>query len=221
MSLCHDGSKTLAPDEVFSYRASMLKSRIVCVEYTLWKACVHSANVRLHMWVFGLLPELLRLSHCLYWTWISMVVSSTLSPSVCPSLQVTSDWSMQEGTGCTEGHTGTSAAAPLAAGMVALMLQVRPCLSWRDVQHIITFTATKVSLAALVIVVNRSVCGHFLIHHILVSEQWRKNYCTENCAPIIFFLTSMLENLTGEPLSLTFVFLFGLISSLFFFIFLD
>uniref|UniRef100_A0A7N8Y1Q5 Proprotein convertase subtilisin/kexin type 7 n=1 Tax=Mastacembelus armatus TaxID=205130 RepID=A0A7N8Y1Q5_9TELE len=56
---------------------------------------------------------------------------------------VTSDWSMQQGTGCTEGHTGTSAAAPLAAGMVALMLQVRPCLSWRDVQHIITYTATK------------------------------------------------------------------------------
>ncbi|XP_044057288.1 proprotein convertase subtilisin/kexin type 7 isoform X2 [Siniperca chuatsi] len=56
---------------------------------------------------------------------------------------VTSDWSMQKGTGCTDGHTGTSAAAPLAAGMVALMLQVRPCLSWRDVQHIITFTATK------------------------------------------------------------------------------
>lgn len=61
-------------------------------------------------------------------------------------LQVTSDWSMRKGTGCTEGHTGTSAAAPLAAGMVALMLQVRPCLSWRDVQHIIAFTATKVSL---------------------------------------------------------------------------
>ncbi|KAI1893277.1 hypothetical protein AGOR_G00122050 [Albula goreensis] len=56
---------------------------------------------------------------------------------------VTSDWSLQQGTGCTDGHTGTSAAAPLAAGMVALMLQVRPCLTWRDVQHIITFTATK------------------------------------------------------------------------------
>ncbi|XP_041658273.1 proprotein convertase subtilisin/kexin type 7 [Cheilinus undulatus] len=56
---------------------------------------------------------------------------------------VTSDWSMQQGTGCTDYHTGTSAAAPLAAGMVALMLQVRPCLSWRDVQHIIAFTATK------------------------------------------------------------------------------
>ncbi|KAJ8256544.1 hypothetical protein COCON_G00186960 [Conger conger] len=56
---------------------------------------------------------------------------------------VTSDWSLQMGTGCTDGHTGTSAAAPLAAGMVALMLQVRPCLTWRDVQHIIAYTATK------------------------------------------------------------------------------
>uniref|UniRef100_A0A8C6M843 Proprotein convertase subtilisin/kexin type 7 n=1 Tax=Nothobranchius furzeri TaxID=105023 RepID=A0A8C6M843_NOTFU len=61
---------------------------------------------------------------------------------------VTSDWSLQSGTGCTEGHTGTSAAAPLAAGMVALMLQVRPCLSWRDVQHIIAFTATKCDSSA-------------------------------------------------------------------------
>ncbi|CAB1347696.1 unnamed protein product [Coregonus sp. 'balchen'] len=58
-------------------------------------------------------------------------------------LAVTSDWSLQQGTGCTDGHTGTSAAAPLAAGMVALMLQVRPCLTWRDVQHIITYTATQ------------------------------------------------------------------------------
>ncbi|TSN21170.1 Proprotein convertase subtilisin/kexin type 7 [Bagarius yarrelli] len=58
-------------------------------------------------------------------------------------LAVTSDWSLQEGTGCTEGHTGTSAAAPLAAGMVALMLEVRPCLTWRDIQHIITYTATQ------------------------------------------------------------------------------
>ncbi|XP_068844529.1 proprotein convertase subtilisin/kexin type 7 isoform X2 [Capricornis sumatraensis] len=36
---------------------------------------------------------------------------------------VTTDWDLQKGTGCTEGHTGTSAAAPLAAGMIALMLQ--------------------------------------------------------------------------------------------------
>lgn len=93
----------------------------------------------------GLLPEPLPPRRCLCCTWVCMVVSSPAQP-ICLSLQVTSDWSMQQGTGCTEGHTGTSAAAPLAAGMVALMLQVRPCLSWRDVQHIITFTATKVGL---------------------------------------------------------------------------
>ncbi|XP_010128355.1 PREDICTED: proprotein convertase subtilisin/kexin type 7-like, partial [Chlamydotis macqueenii] len=31
----------------------------------------------------------------------------------------------------------------IVTGMIALMLQVRPCLTWRDVQHIIVFTATK------------------------------------------------------------------------------
>jgi hypothetical protein len=65
-------------------------------------------------------------------------------PTPYSTLQVTTDWDLQKGTGCTEGHTGTSAAAPLAAGMIALMLQVRPCLTWRDVQHIIVFTAIQV-----------------------------------------------------------------------------
>lgn len=39
--------------------------------------------------------------------------------------QVTTDWRLGTGTGCTDKHTGTSAAAPLAAGMIALMLQAR------------------------------------------------------------------------------------------------
>jgi len=51
---------------------------------------------------------------------------------------------MHGGKGCTTRHTGTSAAAPIAAGMVALMLQVRPCLTWRDVQYLIAMTAQKV-----------------------------------------------------------------------------
>jgi kexin len=42
---------------------------------------------------------------------------------------------------CTDGHGGTSAAAPLAGGVVALALQVRPELGWRDVQHILVKTA--------------------------------------------------------------------------------
>ncbi|YCM43538.1 S8 family serine peptidase [Verrucomicrobiaceae bacterium 227] len=39
---------------------------------------------------------------------------------------------------------GTSAAAPLVSGVVALMLQVNPNLSWRDVQDILIRTAVKV-----------------------------------------------------------------------------
>lgn len=42
---------------------------------------------------------------------------------------------------CTNEHTGTSAAAPLAAGIVALMLEANQNLTWRDIQHIIVFTS--------------------------------------------------------------------------------
>ncbi|CAH3133839.1 unnamed protein product [Porites lobata] len=42
---------------------------------------------------------------------------------------------------CTKGHTGTSAAAPLAAGIFALVLEANPKLSWRDLQHLIVNTS--------------------------------------------------------------------------------
>jgi furin len=38
--------------------------------------------------------------------------------------------------GCTSSHTGTSASAPMAAGVIALVLEANPSLNWRDVQHI-------------------------------------------------------------------------------------
>ncbi|MCK4873050.1 MAG: S8 family serine peptidase [Phycisphaerales bacterium] len=38
---------------------------------------------------------------------------------------------------------GTSSASPLAAGVVALMLDANPDLTWRDVQHILVRTARK------------------------------------------------------------------------------
>ena len=42
---------------------------------------------------------------------------------------------------CTDRHGGTSAAAPLAAGIMALALSVRPDLTWRDMQELIIKTA--------------------------------------------------------------------------------
>lgn len=46
---------------------------------------------------------------------------------------------------CYDQHGGTSAAAPLAAGIFALVLQVRPDLSWRDMQYIAMDTAVPVN----------------------------------------------------------------------------
>ncbi|KAM9352880.1 neuroendocrine convertase 1-like [Symphorus nematophorus] len=43
--------------------------------------------------------------------------------------------------GCVTHFPGTSSAAPMAAGILALVLEVNPKLTWRDVQHLITKTA--------------------------------------------------------------------------------
>lgn len=45
---------------------------------------------------------------------------------------------------CTDAHGGTSAAAPLAAGVYALVLQVRPELTWRDMQYLTVDAAVTV-----------------------------------------------------------------------------
>uniref|UniRef100_A0A4W3K9N4 Neuroendocrine convertase 1 n=2 Tax=Callorhinchus milii TaxID=7868 RepID=A0A4W3K9N4_CALMI len=42
---------------------------------------------------------------------------------------------------CTETHTGTSASAPLAAGIIALCLEQNPNLTWRELQHLIVWTS--------------------------------------------------------------------------------
>jgi len=47
---------------------------------------------------------------------------------------------------CATNHGGTSAAAPLAAGIFALVLQVRPDISWRDMQYLAMDTAVPINL---------------------------------------------------------------------------
>ena len=45
---------------------------------------------------------------------------------------------------CYDKHSGTSAAAPLAAGVFALVLSERPDLTWRDMQHLCVHSAQPV-----------------------------------------------------------------------------
>lgn len=42
---------------------------------------------------------------------------------------------------CTVEHTGTSASAPLAAGIVALAMEANPALTWRDMQYLVILTS--------------------------------------------------------------------------------
>ncbi|VDN58879.1 unnamed protein product [Dracunculus medinensis] len=47
---------------------------------------------------------------------------------------------------CTRSHSGTSAAAPEAAGVFALALEANPKLTWRDMQHLTVLTSSRNSL---------------------------------------------------------------------------
>lgn len=49
---------------------------------------------------------------------------------------------------CTTSHTGTSASAPLAAGIFALALEANPELTWRDMQHLVVQTSRPQFLEA-------------------------------------------------------------------------
>ncbi|CAI5438855.1 unnamed protein product [Caenorhabditis angaria] len=81
--------------------------------------------------------------------WYSEACSSTLattysSGATGEKMIVTTDLHHS----CTNMHTGTSASAPLAAGIVALALEANPELTWRDLQHIVIRTAKPIHLRA-------------------------------------------------------------------------
>ncbi|NWH25156.1 PCSK4 convertase, partial [Grus americana] len=64
---------------------------------------------------------------------------------------------------CTNKHTGTSASAPLAAGMIALALEANPALTWRDLQHLTVRTSKPTHLQAEDWAVNG--VGRKVSHH--------------------------------------------------------
>ncbi|NWX06233.1 PCSK4 convertase, partial [Caloenas nicobarica] len=64
---------------------------------------------------------------------------------------------------CTDKHTGTSASAPLAAGIIALALEANPALTWRDMQHLVVRSSQPVHLQAEDWAVNG--VGRKVSHH--------------------------------------------------------
>ncbi|XP_050995798.1 proprotein convertase subtilisin/kexin type 4 isoform X3 [Acomys russatus] len=71
--------------------------------------------------------------------------TTTFSSGVATDPQiVTTDLHHQ----CTDKHTGTSASAPLAAGMIALALEANPLLTWRDLQHLVVRASRPAQLQA-------------------------------------------------------------------------
>ncbi|XP_037545715.1 furin (paired basic amino acid cleaving enzyme) a [Nematolebias whitei] len=81
--------------------------------------------------------------------WYSEACSSTLattysSGNLNEKQIVTTDLKSK----CTDSHTGTSASAPLAAGIIALALEANKNLTWRDMQHLVVRTSRPVNLVA-------------------------------------------------------------------------
>ncbi|NXH14086.1 FURIN protein, partial [Bucco capensis] len=81
--------------------------------------------------------------------WYSEACSSTLATTYSSGNQnekqiVTTDLRQK----CTESHTGTSASAPLAAGIIALALEANKNLTWRDMQHLVVQTSKPAHLNA-------------------------------------------------------------------------
>lgn len=55
--------------------------------------------------------------------------------------------SLNSGCNYTSMMNGTSSATPVTSGVIALMLEANPALSWRDVKHILAVTADKVDFS--------------------------------------------------------------------------
>jgi subtilisin family serine protease len=54
----------------------------------------------------------------------------------------------------TNGMNGTSSATPVTVGVIALMLEANPALTWRDVKHILALTARQIDAGRLAVTLN-------------------------------------------------------------------
>ncbi|XP_053321052.1 proprotein convertase subtilisin/kexin type 4 [Spea bombifrons] len=123
--------------------------------------------------------------------WYSEACASTLTTTYSSGINkagqiVTTDIRHR----CTDQHSGTSASAPLAAGIIALALEANPALTWRDLQHIVVRASSPANLITEDWVVNgvgRKVSHHFgygLLHAgriIDLAQKWETTRPQRKC----------------------------------------
>ena len=74
----------------------------------------------------------------------SSILATTYSSGKNGNSVVTSDLRNR----CTKSHSGTSASAPIAAGIISLALEANRYLTWRDVQYLIVYTSNTTKLVS-------------------------------------------------------------------------
>ncbi|KAM6219901.1 proprotein convertase subtilisin/kexin type 4 [Rhynchocyon petersi] len=109
---------------------------------------------------------------------------------------------------CTDKHTGTSASAPLAAGMIALALEANPFLTWRDMQHLVVRASKPAQLHAedwRINGVGRQVSHHYgyglLDAGLLVdmARNWLPTQPQRKCAVSVVQSPTMIRPLMMVP----------------------
>ncbi|XP_039268693.2 furin-1-like isoform X2 [Styela clava] len=146
--------------------------------------------------------------------WYSEDCSSTLATTYSSGIDsdrqiVTTDLHKK----CTQSHTGTSASAPLAAGICALALEANKNLTWRDMQHIVVQTANPDGLTAsdwALNAVGRKVShsyGYGLMDAhamVLKAKSWKTVPQQRKCNITILHHNSKSSFSRGKPLKITF-----------------
>jgi subtilisin-like proprotein convertase family protein len=74
-------------------------------------------------------------------------VRSDSNPDYAPTLNNQGNHPDNPNCNYTASFNGTSSAAPMVAGVVALMLEKNPNLTWRDVKHILATTSVPIDLS--------------------------------------------------------------------------
>ncbi|BHF64329.1 hypothetical protein SprV_0200733200 [Sparganum proliferum] len=114
---------------------------------------------------------------------------------------------------CTTSHTGTSASAPIAAGIVALLLEANPNLTWRDAQYITVLTANSKPFRDGDFTPNAA--GHQYSYYygfglmdagkmVRLGELWRQLPPQHRCASKMRQVSRSLKGLFAEVYALNF-----------------